>query len=212
MKVAPRQTDDASIVGPLSLRLPEPLSDDTLLWLSAHNESLSFEQSAEGELIVTPPTGSLGNRGELRLITQMMNWNDRTGFGEIRGLTGGVLLPQGGQYQADTFVISREAWNQVPIEDRDKGFPPVLPAAAFELLSPANLTATGYETEFAKKLDAYKRSSIPLVVLLHPQTESASNWRPGREEETTTALLLTFPELPGLELDAGLIYAAVNNP
>jgi hypothetical protein len=48
--------------------------------------------------------------------------------------------------------------------------------------------------------------------LLDPRTESAILKRPLREDETTTAKRLTFRELPGLELDAGAIYAACNNP
>jgi hypothetical protein len=80
---------------PTSLQLPAPLTDAELLWLSAHNESLTFEQTAGGLLIITPPTGSRGNRGEFNLAAQLVNWNDRTHFGEVRGISGGVLLPTG---------------------------------------------------------------------------------------------------------------------
>jgi Uma2 family endonuclease len=194
----------------ISLQLPAPLSDAELLWLSAHNESLTFEQTAEGLLIVTPPTGSRGNRGEITLITQLKIWNDRVNFGEIRGISGGVLLPKGGQYQADGFAISAGAWEEVPESQRDDGYPPVLPTAAFELISPANLISRGYSKEFQIKLDDYERSVVPLVVLLHPKTEHAVIKRPGRERETTTAKILTFPELPGLKLDAEAIYNDCN--
>jgi Uma2 family endonuclease len=200
------------IARPMSILLPKPLSDAELLWLSAHNAALRFEQTAEGELILTPPTGSRGNRGEFRLITQIVNWNDRTGFGEIRGIAGGVLLPKGGQYQADTFVISAASWDEVPLNKRDDGYPPAMPTAAFELISPANRTASGYSEEFKKKLRDYERSEIPLVVLLHPETEHAVIRRPGREDETTTARVLTFVELPELKLDVGAIYADCNRP
>lgn len=193
-----------------SLQLPAPLTDAELLWLSAHNESLAFEQTADGLLIMTPPTGSRGNRGEFRLATQLTIWNDRTNFGEIRGISGGVLLPKGGQYQADAFVISAAAWEAVPYGRRDDGYPPAMPTGAFELLSPANLTATGYTKEFTKKLEEFERSAISVVVLLDPKKEHAIIKRPGREDETTVVKILTFPELPGLELDAGTIYADCN--
>jgi hypothetical protein len=55
------------------------------------------------------------------------------------------------------------------------------------------LTATGYAKEFAKKLEDYERSAIPVVVLLHPNKEHA-----------------IIRRLPGLELDAGAIYADCN--
>ena len=193
-----------------SLRLPNQLSDAELLWLSAHNASVTFEQTADGLLIMTPPTGSRGNRGEIGLITQLKTWNDRVCFGEIRGISGGVLLPKGGQYQADGCVISAAAWEAVPDSRRDDGFPPVLPTAVFELISPANIAATGYTKEFALKLNDYKRSAILVVVLLHPQQERAVIRRPERADEITAAKALTFAELPGLELNAGAIYDDCN--
>lgn len=200
------------ILRPTTLQLPAPLSDGELLWLSAHNPSLTFEQTADGLLIMTPPTGSRGNRGEIALLTQLKIWNDRVRFGEIRGISGGVLLPKGGQYQADGFVISATAWAAVPEHERDDGFPPVLPTSAIELLSPANVTATGYTKEFTRKLDDYERSAVPLIVLLDPKSERAIIKRPGCEGEVITAKILTFAELPGLELDAGAIYNDCNRP
>jgi Uma2 family endonuclease len=195
----------------VSLQLPDILSDAELQWLGDHNESLTFEQTADGILIVTPATGSLGNRGEIGLVIQLGIWNKRTRFGEIRGLTGGVLLPEGGKYQADGFAISAREWAKVPLNLINAPYPPVFPTAAFELLSPANVTATGYTKAFTLKLEDYGRSAVPLVVLLNPKKEHAIIRRPARPEETTTARVLTFPELPGLELDAGEIYDDCNN-
>jgi Uma2 family endonuclease len=194
----------------MSLQLPNVLTDAELQWLGAHNESLTFEQTADGLLIMTPATGSRGNRGEIRLTTELTLWNDRVHFGEIRGMTGGLLLPMGGKYQADGFVISAQEWAAVPIGEIDAPYPPAFPTAAFELLSPANVTATGYTKEFTKKLDDYARSAVPIVVLLHPKKEHAVIRRPGRDDETTTEKILVFSELPGLELDARAIYADCN--
>jgi Uma2 family endonuclease len=118
-----------------SLQLPAILSDAELQWLGDHNESLTIEQTADGLLIMTPATGSLANRGEIELVTQLNNWNKRTRFGEIRGLTGGVLLPEGGKYQADGFVIPAKDWAKGPLDLINAPYPPALPTAAFELLS-----------------------------------------------------------------------------
>jgi hypothetical protein len=51
-----QQTIDV-LARPFGLQLPAPLTDAELLWLSAHNEGIRFEQSADGELILSPPTG-----------------------------------------------------------------------------------------------------------------------------------------------------------
>jgi hypothetical protein len=66
----------------ISLRLPAPLSDADLLSLSAQSEAITFEQTADGVLIMTPPSGSRGNRGEGRLLTELTKWNLRSGFGD----------------------------------------------------------------------------------------------------------------------------------
>jgi Uma2 family endonuclease len=195
---APRQT---------SLQLPAILSDAEMRWLGDHNESLTIEQSADGLLIMTVATGSRGNRGEIRLVTELTNWNDRVQFGEIRGVSGGLLLPQGGQYQADAFVIATDDWAKVPMEHVDDLYPTAWPTAAFELLSPTNLTASGYSKEFTKKLADYEASAIAVVALLHPKKRHATIKRPGRAAVRSNDNILTFSELPGLELNAGLIYA-----
>jgi Uma2 family endonuclease len=126
----------------------------------------------------------------------------------VRGISGGVHLPEGGDYAPDAFVVERAAWDALAAEDQDRAYVPVLPVAAFELISPANVTATGFRQEFAVKLEAYERSAVPLVVLLHPKTESATLRRAGRTEEISTARRLRFDELTGLELDVAKIYAA----
>jgi Uma2 family endonuclease len=73
------------------------------------------------------------------------------------------------------------------------------------------VTVRGYTLEFTKKLEDYERSAVTLVVLLHPKKEHAIIRRPGSPEATATARVLTFPELPELELHVGEIYDDCNN-
>lgn len=201
---------DESLARPVGVKFPAPLSDETLLWLSEHNASFKIEQSAEGELILSPPTGSRGQRGEDELCFQIVGWNKRTNFGEVRGPNGGIELPKGGKYGPDVTVMTQAAWDAVPDDAIDRAFVPVLPTAVFELLSPSNLTTTGYEATFQKKLEAYERSAVPVVVSLNPKTLTAGIRRPGQPEGHSVEAVLHFPELPGLELDVAAVYAACN--
>jgi Uma2 family endonuclease len=203
---------EARLSGPLGIRFPSPLPTETLVWLSEHNPLLEFEQTSEGHLIVSPPTASPGNRGELELITQLVIWNKATGFGEVRGISGGVLLPQGGDYAPDGFVVPQADWDALRVEDRAATYVPVLPRAIFELLSPSNKAAGGFDREFQEKLDDYENSAVPLVVLLDPETAITTMRRPGRDDESTTANVVTFAELPDLNLNVAVIYAACINP
>jgi Uma2 family endonuclease len=198
--------------GPLGIRFPSPLPNETLVWLSEHNPTLEFEQTSEGHLIVSPPTSSPGNAGELELTTQLVTWNKATGFGVVRGIAGGVLLPKGGEYAPDGFVVARADWDAVPVEGHATTYVPVLPRAIFELLSPSNKISGGFEHKFREKLGDYEKSEVPLVVLLDPESAITKIRRPGRDEETLMVNVVTFPELPGLELDVAAIYAACNEP
>jgi Uma2 family endonuclease len=201
---------EESPIRPIAIKFPVPLSDEMLLWLGLHNTGIHIEQSAEGELILSPFTGSRGQRGEGELYFQIIAWNKRTEFGEVRGPNGGIELPKGGQYGPDVTVMTQAAWDAVPDDAIDRAFIPVLPTAVFELLSPTNLTASGYEPSFQRKLDAYERSSVPLVVLLNPQTVTAAIRRPGQDEVKSLEALLRFDELPDLVLDVSAIYEACN--
>jgi Uma2 family endonuclease len=100
----------------------------------------------------------------------------------------------------------------VPVEGHGKTYVPVLPRAIFELLSPSNKISGGFEHNFRAKLSDYEKSEVPLVVLLDPESTITKIRRPGRDEETLMVNVVTFPELPGLELDVAAIYAACNEP
>ena len=192
------------------IRFPAPLDDETLVWLGANNHGLGFTQTAEGELIVTPPTGSLGNRGEVLLLNQFVNWNERTHFGEVRGLTGGVHLPLGGDFDPDVFVVTQADFEEIPDADINKGFLPTLPITVVELLSEANLTATGYTKEFDLKLKAYRNNAVPLVLLINPKIQTTFVRRPNQDETSKVDGLLSFVELPGLVLEVAPLYRACN--
>jgi Uma2 family endonuclease len=198
-------------IKPFAMLMPERLSEAALVALGAANPLLKFEQSSDGYLIVSP-TGSSGNKGELRLVAQIVNWNDQVTFGEVRGLTGCVRLPAGGDYAPDVFIVSSNDWAGVVNEDRHKVYVPVLPTAIFELLSPSNKTASGFDSEFELKLTDCARSGVPLVVLLDPEQESTTIRRPGREDEVVAKSIVTFDELPGLALNVAAIFDACNNP
>jgi Uma2 family endonuclease len=197
-----------SLQVPFSFKIPTLLDDAALVWLCTNNTGLQFEQTSEGELIVSPPTGNLGNRAEGMLFSQFVVWNARTRFGEVRGLTGGVHLPRGGDYAPDVYVLTRAEWDAVPDDRVNDLYLPALPIAVVELLSRSNLTTAGYTPTFEKKLKDYALSAVPLVLLLNPNLEKAIVRRPGQDEVTLTQQLLTFPELPGLELDVASVYTA----
>jgi Uma2 family endonuclease len=195
---------------PVAIKFRAPLGDEMLLWLGSHNTSILIEQSAQGEVILGPFTGSRGQRGEAELYFQIIAWNKRTNFGEVRGPNRGIELPKGGQYGPDVTVMTQAAWDDVPDDAIDRAFIPVLTTAVFELLWPSTLTATGYEPTFQQKLDAYERSSVPLVVLRNPSTVTTAIRRPGRDEVKSAEAVHRFDELPDLFLVVSAVCEACN--
>ena len=69
-------TDVAFRIDPLM-----ELTDEVFLKLCQANPNINFESTAQGELIVVPPTGGETSNRNLRLIQQLGNWSDANGTG-----------------------------------------------------------------------------------------------------------------------------------
>jgi Uma2 family endonuclease len=57
------------------LRLSINLTDEQFWQLCLLNRDYRFERTAEGELIVMPPTGSDTGRRNIKITTQLEIWN-----------------------------------------------------------------------------------------------------------------------------------------
>lgn len=116
------------------------LTDEQFFQLCQNNRDLRLERTAQGELIIMPPTGwESGNRNS-RLTQRLGNWTDADGTGLSFDSSTGFKLPNGANRSPDASWVSRErleALNPDPAK-----FLPLAPDFAVELRSASDSLKT----------------------------------------------------------------------
>ncbi len=179
------------------------LTDEQFFQLCQNNRDLRLERTAEGELIIMPPTGwESGNRNS-RLTQRLGNWADVDGTSLAFDSSTGFKLPNGANRSPDASWVSRkrlEALNSDP----DK-FLPIAPDFAVELRSASDSLKT-----VQQKMQEYIDNGVRLGWLIDPQNQQVEIYRPGQEveilrrrspSETSPTSLSGEDVLPGFVLD-----------
>ncbi len=184
---------------PLVLRL-EPavrLSDDDLFALCALNRELRIERTAEGDLLLMPPTGSDTSDSNAEITRQVGNWAKRDGTGPTFDSSGGFKLPNGAMRSPDASWIPRSRLEQFSAEERKK-FLPACPDFVLELRSPSDTMA-----DLHAKLREYTANGARLGLLLDPETRRVHVYRPDApvEQRDDPASVSGDPVLPGFVLN-----------
>ncbi len=165
--------------------------------LCIHNPDLRLELTKDGELIVMPPSfGGTGKRN-IRLSTQVSNWNDRTELGEAFDSSTGYDFTAigGGKLSPDVSWIEKSRLEGTEIDDK---FIPIIPDFVIELRS----TSDNLKPLQDKMLE-YQQLGVRLGLLINPKNRQVEIYRLGRPTE-----LLEYPRsiscddvLPGFTLD-----------
>ena len=118
----------------LSIYLPEtPLkvTHEEFAAIAAANPDQQLEHSAQGELIVNPPTGGESDSRNANIIARLVVWAESYG-GMYYGATAGFLLPNGATKSPDAAWIRQSRYDGLTPEQR-KGFVPLCPDFVVEL-------------------------------------------------------------------------------
>ncbi|MBE9201293.1 MULTISPECIES: Uma2 family endonuclease [unclassified Nodularia (in: cyanobacteria)] len=172
------------------------LTDEQFFQLCQNNRDLRLERTAEGELILMPPTGwKSGNRNS-RLTQRLGNWADADGTGLAFDSSTGYKLPNGANRSPDASWVSRErleALNPNPAR-----FLPMAPDFAVELRSASDSLQT-----LQHKMQEYIDNGVRLGWLIDPQNQRVEIYRPGQAVEILQAPSSLSGEdiLPGFVLD-----------
>lgn len=184
----------------LNLRPTIELTDEQFFQLCINNRDLRLEQTAEGELIIMPPTGwKSGNRNS-RLTQRVGNWTDADGTGLAFDSSTGYILPNGAKRSPDASWVSRErleALNPDPTR-----FLPIAPDFAVELRSANDDLKT-----VQKKMQEYINNGVRLGWLIDPQNQRVEIYRIGQDVEVLQSPTSLSGEdvLPGFVLDLNQI-------
>jgi Uma2 family endonuclease len=178
------------------------LTDEQFFQLCQNNQDLRLERTADGELIIMPPTGwESGNRNS-RLTQRLGNWADTDGTGLSFDSSTGFKLPNGANRSPDASWVSRErleALNPDPAK-----FLPLAPDFVVELRSASDSLRT-----VQQKMQEYIDNGVRLGWLIDPQNQQVEIYRPGQEVEILRAPTSLSGEnvLPGFVLNLAQILS-----
>ena len=186
---------DAALL-PIRARPATPMSDDALWRFCRDNPDLRVERSADGEILIMPPTGSETGRRNFLLIGRLAAWTERDGSGVGFDSSTGFILPNGAERSPDAAWIRTDRWEALSEAQRER-FAPICPDFVVELRS-----RTDKLDEVQAKLVEYIDNGALLGWLIDPTEGRVHIYRPKRRTQTldAPAELSAEPELPGFML------------
>jgi Uma2 family endonuclease len=194
----------------LTLNVPPTvgLTDEQFYQLCVANEEWRLELTANGELIIMPPTGGESGISNAGLTAKLYNWNEQTKLGKVFDSSTEFRLPNGAKRCPDASWVLRERWEALPRDDR-KRFPPLCPDFVVELRS-----ETDSLEQLRSKMAEYRTNGARLGLLIDPQTPLVEIYRPAVEVETLNFSLDEPPTLSGEDVLPGFVLdlAPILNP
>jgi Uma2 family endonuclease len=174
------------------------------------NRDLRIERTAQGEVIVMPPTFSdTGNRN-MKIGYYLTRWAEEQGTGETFDSSTGFTLPNGATRSADAAWIEQERWNALTPEER-ASFAPICPDFVIELRS-----ASDNLGKLQAKMQEYIDNGVGLGWLIDRQARQVYIYRPDRgvsaegnisvETLDRPEVVSGDPELPGFRLEMARIW------
>lgn len=148
------------------------MSDAQFYELCRANPDIKFERNARGELLIMPPTGGeTGNRNS-ELNVDFGIWNRKYKLGFVFDSSTCFKLPNGANRSPDVAWVSRERWDALTPEQREK-FPPLAPDFVLELLSPTDSLSI-----IQAKMQEYIDNGVRLGWLINRKTRTVEIYRP----------------------------------
>ena len=162
---------------PTILQLNIDLTDEQFFEVCRKNRDLRFERSAEGDLIIMPPTGSETSDRNAELTYQLRAWSRQNKQGKSFDSSGGFRLPNGAQRSPDASWVTMERWNNLTQEEKER-FAPLCPDFVVELMSPNDSLEKTRE-----KMQEYRENGAKLGWLINRQQKQVEIYRPNQSVE-----------------------------
>ncbi|MBI2876469.1 MAG: Uma2 family endonuclease, partial [Candidatus Tectomicrobia bacterium] len=150
------------------------LSDEQFHRLCQNNRDLRIELTAQGELIIMPPTGSKTGWRNAKIIHRLTAWAEQDRSGLTFDSSTGFTLPNGAKRSPDAAWIRRERWEALT-EEEQEGFAPICPDFVLELRSPADKLSMVQD-----KMHEYMENGAQLGWLIDPKERRVYVYRPGQ--------------------------------
>jgi Uma2 family endonuclease len=186
---------------PATLSAP-PMTDDEFAAFCAEHPDLSFEMTAEGELLVMAPTCPMTGDRNSELDYQLRKWAKKDGRGRTYDSSSGFVLPNGARRSPDASWILKSRISQLTKAQREGAWH-LCPDFVIELRSPSD--RLGF---LKKKMQEYLANGAQLGWLIDPLPHSVTVYRPNREPEIRSGIhsLAGEPPVDGFVLDLADVW------
>lgn len=166
----------------LTFELPRDIrlhvSQEEFAAIAAANRDLRLERTADGELIVNPPTGSESSRRNISITAQLWLWAEANPeLGVAFESSGGFTLPSGATRAADASWVSRERWDALTLEEQES-FAPLCPDFVAELRP-----KTDSLPKLQDKICDFMKNGARLGWLIDPKNQQVEIYRAGQDVE-----------------------------
>ncbi|KOR33895.1 MULTISPECIES: Uma2 family endonuclease [Planktothricoides] len=184
----------------LSLQLPKTIglyvTQEQFAALATANQDLQLERTAQGELIVNPPTGWETGKRNWSISGELYLWWRNAGEpGEAFDSSTAFILPNGATRSPDASWVSQARWDALTPEQTGT-FANICPDFVVELRSGSDSLKPLQE-----KMQEYMDNGANLGWLIDPQNRQVEIYRPGLEVE----VLANPTELSGEEVLPGFV-------
>ena len=184
----------------LSLQLPKTIglyvTQEQFAALAIANRDLQLERTAQGELIVNPPTGwQTGERNSSISGELYIWWRNCGETGKIFDSSTAFILPNGATRSPDASWVSQASWDALTPEQTGT-FANICPDFVVELRSGSDSLKPLQE-----KMQEYMDNGAKLGWLIDPQNRQVEIYRLGLEVE----VLANPTELSGEEILLGFV-------
>jgi Uma2 family endonuclease len=170
--------------------------------LCQDNRDIQLELTAQGELIVMPPTGWESGKRNSDLSGQLWYWNQLAKLGTVFDSSTGFKLPNGAVRSPDAAWVKQDRLDA--LKPDPENFLPLAPDFVTELRS-----ASDRLKPLQEKMKEYQDNGVRLGWLLNPKDQTVEIYRTGRENQVLQLPPSLSGEdvLPGFVLDLkGILY------
>ena len=178
------------------------MTDEEFAAFCSEHPDLFFEVTAEGDLIVMPPTHSLTAARNSEISGQLRNWARADRRGIATDSSGGFVLPNGARRSPDAAWTLRSRVEALSPESQE-GFWHLCPDFVIELRSQSDRLRT-----LRAKMREYMDNGATLGWLINPEARSIEIYRPGRDPERIENAASVAGEEPvnGFALDLRTVW------
>jgi Uma2 family endonuclease len=191
---------------PATLTAP-PMTDEEFVDFCAQYPDYFIEVSAEGDILIMPPSDFLTSEQIGEIFGQLRDWSRANNRGRMSESSGGFVLPNGARRAPDVAWVA-PGKPGLPDRKRRPRFPRFAPDFVVELRSPDDRLS-----RLRPKMREWVENGAALAWLIVPERRAVEVYRPGCEPETLVDAESVAGEGPveGFVLDLRRVWSPAGN-